>query len=339
VTRRWNSLTKPPGSLGRLESLIAQLALIQGIPVPRIDRKAMVVFCADHGVSVEGVSAYPREVTAQMVKNFVNGGAAVSVLCRHLSITPIIVDAGVDAELVPGVIDLRIGRGTANMTREPAMSAGQTIQALGNGAGLARQLSDKHEVVAVGEMGIGNTTAASALLCAFSGVDPEFAVGRGTGLDQTGIARKTLAIRAALLCHREAIAVKDPVAILGAVGGFEIATMAGFLLGAAEQHMPVIVDGFISSSAALAAAAIDPNVTDYLLFSHVSAEPAHRSMLDHLGARPILDLDLCLGEGSGAALAFPLLSAAYALYTGMATFKEAGVEGPQRGIANRANRL
>jgi nicotinate-nucleotide--dimethylbenzimidazole phosphoribosyltransferase len=325
VARRWNSLTKPPGSLGRLEPLITQLALIQGQPVPRVQRQAMAVFCADHGVTAEGVSAYPREVTAQMVKNFVSGGAAVSVLCRHLGITPFIIDAGVDSEPEPGVVDLRIARGTANMTLEPAMTIPQTLRALNNGAELARQMRNDYDLAAVGEMGIGNTTAASALLCAFTGLTPERAVGPGTGLNPEGIARKTRAIAAAIARHKGTIETKYPIAILASVGGFEIATMAGFLLGAAEQRLPVIVDGFISSSAALTAAAIEPKVLNYLLFSHVSAEPAHRLMLNHLGVKPILDLDLRLGEGSGAALAFPLLGAAHALYTGMATFGEAGV--------------
>jgi len=325
VNARWNSLTKPPGSLGRLETLVMQLALAEGSNRPTVSRKALVVFCADHGVTAEGVSAFPKAVTRQMLLNFLAGGAAINVLCRQFGIAPFIVDTGVDGDPIPGATDLRLGRGTSNFVEGPAMSREQVEQALHNGIGLAREIRPNHDIAAVGEMGIGNTTAASALFCTYSGTAPESAVGPGTGVDIAGIRRKADVVRRALVRHRDVIDAGDPVAKLAALGGFEIATMTGFLLGAAAERMPVVVDGFISSAAAVAAHAIAPAVLPYLLFSHVSAETAHRLLLDTLGVRPILDLDMRLGEGSGAALAMPVLDAAVALYQGMATFAEGGV--------------
>lgn len=325
ITARWDSLTKPPGSLGRLETLVAQLALAAGTSRPTVARKALVVFCADHGVTAECVSAYPKAVTRQMLLNFLAGGAAINVLCRQFGITPVIVDAGVDGDLADGAIDMRLGRGTANFVDEPAMSLEQVERALNNGVALARQIRTERDIAAVGEMGIGNTTAASALFCAYSHTPPEAAVGPGTGVDQAGVLRKAGVVRRGLERHRDVIAAGDPVAILAALGGFEIGTMAGFLLGAAAQRMPVVIDGFISSSAAMAAHAIAPAVLPYLLFSHVSAETAHRHLLESLGVRPILDLDMRLGEGSGAAMAMPVLDAAVALYNNMATFAGGGV--------------
>lgn len=328
VEARWNSLTKPPRSLGRLEALVSQLALAAGTLWPVADKKVMVVFCADHGVTEEGVSAFPKAVTGQMVLNFLAGGAAINVLCRQAGIRTVIVDAGVDCDAAAeGVEDLRLGRGTANFVLGPAMTAAQVDAALANGAALALRLRGEFDIAGVGEMGIGNTTAASALFCAITGAMPDAAVGPGTGVDAEGVVRKAAVVRRALERHADVIAGWDPVAILGALGGFEIATMAGFLLGAAAVRMPVVVDGFISSAAALAARAIAPEVMPYLLFSHVSAETAHRQMLAAMGVRPMLDLDMRLGEGTGAALAMPVLDAALALYRGMATFAEGGVSG------------
>lgn len=329
VTARWNSLTKPAGSLGRLETLLAQLALATGTSRPTVARKSLVVFCADHGVTAEGVSAYPKAVTRQMLLNFLKGGAAINVLCRQFGITPLIVDAGVEGDAVDGAVDMRLGRGTANFVDGPAMSTQQAERALDNGLSLARRMRPVSDIAAVGEMGIGNTTAASALFCAYSGTAPEAAVGPGTGVDTAGVQRKAEVVRRGLVRHRDVIKACDPVSILAALGGFEIATMAGFLLGAAAERMPVVVDGFISSAAAMSAHAIAPAVLPYLLFSHVSAETAHRSLLDALGVRPILDLDMRLGEGTGAAMAMPVLDAAVALYEGMATFAEGGVSGEQ----------
>ena len=325
VERRWNSLTKPPGSLGHLETLVTQLAMMNGTARPSVARKAMVIFCADHGVTAEGVSKYPKEVTGQMLHNFLGGGAAITVLCKQFGITPMIVDAGVDAEPVPGAIDLRLGRGTANFCHGAAMTEAQVEQALQNGASLATKVRGTADIAGVGEMGIGNTTSASALLCAFTGMDPRDSVGPGTGVDAAGVHKKAEVVKQALALHARVILEGNATAILGALGGFEIATMTGFLLGAAACRLPVVVDGFISSSAALAARAIAPRVMDYLFFSHVSAETGHQRMLDSLGARAILNLDMRLGEGSGAAMAMPVLDGAVALYSNMATFPEAGV--------------
>ncbi|HEU0121362.1 MAG TPA: nicotinate-nucleotide--dimethylbenzimidazole phosphoribosyltransferase [Bryobacteraceae bacterium] len=322
VTARWDSLTKPPGSLGYLEELVLRLALATDTPRPTVARKAMAIFCADHGVTAEGISAFPKEVTVQMAANFVRGGAAIHVLCQQFGIAPYVVDAGVDGDPIAGTIDMRLGRGTANFAVQPAMDIATAVQALHNGAGLARQLRASCDIAAVGEMGIGNTTSASALFCAYAGAAPGDAVGPGAGVDAAGVARKAEVIRRALALHE---GVRDPVEILAALGGFEIATMAGFLLGAASLRLPVVVDGFISSAAALAAYTISPGVLPYLLFSHVAAEPAHRRLLGAMGARPILDLDMRLGEGSGAAMAMPVLDGALALYNRMATFAEGGV--------------
>jgi nicotinate-nucleotide--dimethylbenzimidazole phosphoribosyltransferase len=322
VEARWNNLTKPPGSLGQLEHLGARYALIRGQGMPQLRAKAMYVFCADHGITAEGVSAYPSEITAHMVTNFLRGGAAINVLCRHYGIDTAIVDCGVNAECAGGVIDCRIGRGTANFARGPAMTRAQAEQAIENGIALGRGCADKCDIAGVGEMGIGNTTAASALMCVFCGASPAAAVGRGAGLDDEGVARKARVIEDALKLH--APKREDAAGVLSAVGGFEIATMAGFLLGAAASRMPVVVDGFIAGSAALAAVAINPAVKQALFFAHCSAENAHRAMLAHLAVRPMLDLEMRLGEGSAAAIGIGLLECAVKLYREMATFQDLG---------------
>ncbi|MFN0171549.1 MAG: nicotinate-nucleotide--dimethylbenzimidazole phosphoribosyltransferase [Bryobacteraceae bacterium] len=323
VTARWDSLTKPRGSLGRLEELVVQLALIADDPMPSVERKGLYVFCADHGVAAEGVSPYPSSVTAQMVKNFLRGGAAINVLCRQAAITHMIVDAGVDAPVEAGVVDRKIARGTGNFAWEPAMRCDQAEEAIERGAALAKDAKARFDICGVGEMGIGNTTSAAALLSVFGGLTPDLSVGRGAGLDDSGLRRKADVISRALDLHRPNPA--DPVGVLQAVGGFEIAMIAGFLLGAAESRLPVVVDGFIASSAALVAHGLSANVIDYVLFSHRSAEQAHSRMLSFLKARPILDLDLRLGEGTGAALALQILDSAVRLYREMSTFAEAGV--------------
>jgi nicotinate-nucleotide--dimethylbenzimidazole phosphoribosyltransferase len=325
IWQRWNSLTKPPGSLGRLESVVVEYALMQGVERPRSDRKAMVLFCADHGVTAEGVSAFPREVTRQMVRNFLSGGAAINVLCRHLGIDAVVVDAGVDGPLEPGARDCRCGPGSGNLAREPALTTEQAERALRNGIALAEEISGRADVTAVGEMGIGNTTAASALLCAYTGCSPRESAGAGTGLAPARVAHKADVIARALEVHAEAVASRDPLAILCAVGGFEIATMAGFLLGAASRRLPVMIDGFICCAAVLAARSFDPAVMDYLLFSHLSAERPHGRMLAALEREPLLNFDMRLGEGTGAALALSILDSAVALYSQMATFDEVGV--------------
>ncbi len=306
IRRRLDSLTKPPGSLGRLEALAVQMGLIQATDAPEIRRKAILIFCADHGIVEEGVSPYPPEVTRQMVANFRSGGAAISVLCRHYGIHPIVVDMGV-------------GKPTRNFAQEPAMTREQAEAAIDAGISHAKD----GDVLGAGEMGIGNTTAAAAMLSAFSGLDAAETAGRGTGLDATGVARKVAVIRRALELHR--LDPSDPIGVLAAVGGFEIAAITGLILGAAEQRRAVVLDGFISCAAALVAKGLAPASLDYVIFSHRSAEQGHRRMLEFLNAKPLFDLDLRLGEGTGAALGINLIEASLKLYHEMATFESAGV--------------
>jgi len=305
IRARLDSLTKPQGSLGRLEDLALQLGLIQATESPQIGRKAMMIFCADHGVVEEGVSPYPSEVTRQMVANFRSGGAAINVLCRHANIEPVIVDMGV-------------GHPTRNFTREPAMTRAQAEQAIETGFAHAAHA----EILGAGEMGIGNTTPAAALFSAFSGIDPSETAGRGTGLDDAGLARKIEVIRRALTVHP---LTTDPIKTLADLGGFEIAAITGLILGAASRRRVVVLDGFITGAAAIVARAIAPSSLDYVVFSHCSAERGHKKMLDFLNARPMLNLEMRLGEGSAAALAIGLLESAVHLYTEMATFNTAGV--------------
>jgi nicotinate-nucleotide--dimethylbenzimidazole phosphoribosyltransferase len=325
VNVHWNSLTKPPGSLGRLESLVLEYALMQGTDLPRIDRKVLVLFCADHGITEESVSAFPREVTAQMVKNFLVGGAAINVLCRQYKVEPIVVDAGVLGPVAVGALDYKCGPGTANFAKEPAMTPAQAEQALHNGISLANDICRRADMAAVGEMGIGNTTSASALLCAFTGCSPHQAAGAGTGLNANRILHKAEIIASALKLHGPAVASNDPSMILCAFGGFEIATMAGFLLGSASHRLPVMIDGFICGAAVLVARAFNPSVMSYLIFSHQSAEAAHHKMLAMLRKEPLLKLEMRLGEGTGAILATGILESAVALYRDMATFEEGNV--------------
>ena len=321
VNARWNSLTKPPGSLGVLETLVADLAEMQGTAQPRLQHKQMYIFCGDHGVTAEGVSAWPAEVTAQMVRNFVRGGAAISVLGKSLGIDLAIVDCGVLGPPIAGTLDYKIAQGTRNFAREPAMTRVQAEQALENGAALAR--ASNADIVGIGEMGIGNTASASALVCAFTGVSPFQAVGRGAGISDEGLLRKRVVVEQGLALHSTSIG--NPLETLAALGGFEIATMTGFLIASAATRRPVVVDGFITTAAVLAAQALAPSVTDYLIYAHCSAEQAHQRVLDHLRAKPILNLGMRLGEGSGAALALGLIAQAVALYENMATFEQASV--------------
>ena len=323
VKHRWDSLTKPRGSLGRLETAVEQLAFIQHTADPRIERRALYVFCADHGITAEGVSPYPSIVTREMVKNFLAGGAAINVLCRHLDIATFIVDTGVAGDPVPGPIDRRIAPGTRNFRHEPAMSRDEAVTALENGIALAQEAATRFDIAAIGEMGIGNSTSASALLCLFTGATPDEAVGRGAGLDDAGLHHKREVLRAALQRIRRDPA--DPLAAAAECGGFEIVTMAGFLLGAAANRLPVVIDGFISSAAFLIARAHRPDIGSHVLFAHRSAEKGHAHLLSAAHAQPLLDLDMRLGEGTGAALAIGLLTSAVHLYREMATFAEASV--------------
>jgi nicotinate-nucleotide--dimethylbenzimidazole phosphoribosyltransferase len=309
--RAFDRKTKPRGSLGVLEELAVRIGALQGVAVPARPECAIVVAAADHGVAAEGVSAYPQEVTAQMVANFEAGGAAVNVLAREAGARLVIVDAGVGAP-------------TANIARGPAMprSAAETHVARGR-AVAAEFAADGIGLVGVGEMGIGNTTAAAALCAALLPAPPDTVCGPGTGLDAAGVARKVAAVTRALDVNR--VDAADPVGVLAALGGFEIALLAGVMLGCREARVPVVLDGFITGAAALVAAAIDPAAVDAMIAGHRSPEPGHALVLDQLGLEPLLDLRLRLGEGSGAALAMPIVRSAIALLNDMASFDEAGV--------------
>jgi nicotinate-nucleotide--dimethylbenzimidazole phosphoribosyltransferase len=331
---RLDGLTKPPASLGRLERLVEQLAGITGSAAPRIDRPAVVVFAGDHGVTAQGVSAYPSAVTAQMVANFVRGGAAINVLARATGAQLVVVDVGVAADLAPvedpavRLVTRRVRNGTRDMTLEPAMTRDEAVAAIAVGRDIVRDLlAGGCDAVALGEMGIGNTTAASALAAALTGRPPAEVTGPGTGLDGEAVRRKIAVVEAALERHRPG--PDDPLGALAAVGGFEIAALVGATLATAEARTPVVLDGFITGAAALVAAAIAPDLPPRLIASHRSMEPGHAAVLAHLGLDPILDLELRLGEGSGAALALPILRAATLLLAEMATFDSAGVSGPR----------
>ena len=321
--------TKPPRSLGRLEDLVCQLAAIRGYATPRVrPAKAIVVMGADHGVAAEGVSAYPQDVTGQMLLNFASGGAAINVLARQAGARVVVVDMGVARPLPPApeIRACRIGAGTANLARGPAMTRAQARAALAAGAALADELArDGVGLLGIGEMGIANTTAASALAAVFTGAPPEEVTGRGTGIDDATFRRKVDVVRRGIEINRPD--ANDAVDALAKVGGFEIAGLTGVVLGAAAARLPVVVDGFIASVAALAAVRLAPLAAGYLIASHRSVEAGHRLVLQALGAKPLLDLDLRLGEGTGAALAMPLVDAALAIAAEMATFESAGVSG------------
>jgi nicotinate-nucleotide--dimethylbenzimidazole phosphoribosyltransferase len=323
--QRWDSLTKPRGSLGRLESEVSRLAQIQNTAMPHVQRPQMYIFCGDHGITAENVSPYPSVVTREMVRNFVRGGAAINVLCRNLGIETIVIDAGVCGPKIPGVWDRRIAEGTRNFLREPAMSEAQATESVETGIALARQAAEQADIAGVGEMGIGNSTAASALLCALARVAPEEAAGRGAGLDDSGLEHKRAVIAAALARHRRQVEERDPLNILAVFGGFEIAVISGFLLGAAAHRLPTVVDGFIAGAAFLVAQAFYPEIGRHVFFSHRSAELGHAPLLRIAGASPLLDLNMRLGEGTGAALAISVLRAGVQLYREMATFAEASI--------------
>jgi nicotinate-nucleotide--dimethylbenzimidazole phosphoribosyltransferase len=318
--RAYDAKTKPRGSLGRLEEVGCRVAAIRGGLPGRLDA-AIVVAAGDHGVASEGVSAYPQEVTAQMVANFVAGGAAINVLARAAGARLVLVDAGVAAPCA-GVRSLGLGAGTRSFVDGPAMTSEQAERALLAGAALAAELAaDGTGLVGVGEMGIGNTTSASALAAALLDVDPAAVCGRGTGLDDDGLARKVEVVRRGLERHSE----RAPLAVLASLGGFEIAFLAGLVLGCAAERVPVLLDGFITGAAALVAVRLAPVAAGGLIASHRSPEPGHALVLEELGLRPLVELDLRLGEGSGAALVLPMVQAGLAVLEEMATFGEAGV--------------
>src|SRR5499427_6885860 len=322
-------LTKPPGSLGRLEELGARLAGLAGrCPPPVPARPAVAVFAGDHGVHARGVSPWPQEVTAQMVANFLAGGAVVNAIAAQAGAEVCVVDVGVAAELppAPGLLPRKVRPGTADMTAGPAMSRDEAQRAVETGIETARDLvAAGNRCLVTGDMGIANTTASAALIAVFTGAEAQEVTGRGTGIDDETWERKVGVIRRALARHRPDPA--DPLAVLAAVGGLEHAALGGFMLGAAALRTPVVLDGVTACAAALAAKAMAPDVVDCLVAGHVSTEPGARRALTALGLRPLLDLDMRLGEGSGAALAVPVVQAAARVLRDVATFDSAGVSG------------
>ncbi|HTM06952.1 MAG TPA: nicotinate-nucleotide--dimethylbenzimidazole phosphoribosyltransferase [Verrucomicrobiae bacterium] len=327
--RRLDHLTKPPGSLGRLEEVARRVAAIQGIVPPSLGPKRIFVFAADHGVTAEGVSAYPQAVTAQMTYNFLAGGAAINALARCFGVHIEVIDAGVDHDFPPdkNLRRLNIRRGTENFTRGPAMTRAEAEASIEGGIRCVEEAAAKERpfLFGVGEMGIGNTTSAAAVLCALTGAAPREAAGGGAGVDAAGWERKVAAIEKGLALHRPD--ASDPLDILAKVGGLEIGAMTGAILGAAALRVPLVLDGFIAGSAALLARAFCPRVTDFLFAAHLSAEKGHRAMVRELGVAPLLDLGMRLGEGTGACLAMGLIEAAVKLMREMATFDSAGIAG------------
>jgi nicotinate-nucleotide--dimethylbenzimidazole phosphoribosyltransferase len=332
TARRLDAKTKPPGSLGRLEDLACRLAGIRGEVPSEPLAPAIVVAAADHGVAARRVSAYPQEVTAQMLANFAGGGAAICVLAREAGARLVVVDAGVlDAPGIAGVRSEIVDgiRGTEDFTFGPAMSRSAALGAIERGIALAHELADEGiGIVGIGEMGIGNTTSASALASALLEVDPARVCGRGTGVGGEGLARKLDAVRRGLEANGLPRHDADPIDVLGAVGGLEVAFLVGMCLGAASRRVAVLLDGFITGTAALVASRMQPLATGSMLAATRSPEPGHALVLEALGLEPLLDLQLRLGEGTGAALAMPLLHSAVAIVTDMATFDSAGVSGP-----------
>ncbi|HEX9868880.1 MAG TPA: nicotinate-nucleotide--dimethylbenzimidazole phosphoribosyltransferase [Candidatus Tectomicrobia bacterium] len=333
ATARWDTLTKPRGSLGRLEVLASRVAGITGQARPRLAERLVFVLAGDHGVTAEGVSAYPSDVTAQMLYNFARGGAAINVLARHVGARVIVVDMGVDAELptLPGLVAKKLRRGTWNFAQQPAMTPYEALACVEIGIALAEaEVKARPSWVVTGDMGIGNTTASSAIIAAMTGTPVERVTGRGTGVSGAALAHKAAIIKEALDRHQPKS--QDALDVLAKVGGFEIGGLAGIILGAAARRCPVVLDGLIASAAALLAVGLAPAVRDYLIAGHRSVEPGHTVALHALGLEPVLDLELRLGEGTGGVLALPVLEAACRLLDEMATFAEAGVatEDPDR---------
>ncbi len=323
---RQHQLTKPNGALGKLEDLSVRLAGMTGTPRPRFRNKAVIVMAGDHGVVTEGVSAYPSEVTPQMVLNILRGGAAVNVLARQAGARVTVVDVGVNYEFfdAPGLVHRKVARGTRNMLRGPAMTIAETEEAIQVGLDVAASEIDQGiDLIATGEMGIGNTTASAAITSVLTGRPAAQVTGRGTGIDEKNLARKIEIIERAIVINE--VNTRDPMDVLSKVGGLEIAGLVGVILGAAAKRVPVVVDGFISSTAALVAFHLLPAVKSFLVASHQSVEIGQVAIWDQMGQKPLFDLDLRLGEGSGAVLAFHLIEASTCILDEMATFNEAGV--------------
>ena len=326
ATKRQRLLTKPAGSLGRLEELAERAAAARGTLVPRADDRAIFVFAADHGVAAEGVSAYPPEVTAQMVANFVAGGGAINAISRSIGAELWVVDVGVNADLSPAprLVQRKVARGSANFMRERAMSSAQTIEAISVGIeSVAEAAARGVEIVAVGEMGIGSTTSASAVAAVLCERTVASVVGRGTGVDDASLAHKIEVVERALALHHPDRSA--PLDVLASVGGLEIAAICGACLGAAANRILLVVDGLIATAGAALAARLSPAAADYMIAGHRSVEPGHTSLLELIGLRPVLDLEMRLGEATGAALAIPVVAAALAAFREMATFESAGV--------------
>lgn len=323
---RQDTLTKPAGSLGRLEELSVRVAGITGNPLPKIAHKVILTMAGDHGVVAEGVSAYPQEVTVQMVYNFLRGGAAINVLARHVGARVVVVDMGVAADLEPhpALVDRKIAYGTQNMAIGPAMMQEEAIQALEAGIEVVEeQFARGMDVLATGDMGIGNTTSSSAIVAAITGRPAAEVTGRGTGIDDTRLKKKIAVIEQALEFNRPD--PDDPLDVLAKVGGLEIGGLAGAVLASAAHRIPVVIDGFISGTAALLAIKLCPKVRDFLIASHCSVEIGHQILLQHVGLKPLMNMDLRLGEGTGAALGIGIVEASLKILTEMATFAEAGV--------------
>lgn len=317
--------TKPLGALGTLEVLAHQICSIQNTLTPQLNKPTMVVCAGDHGITQEKISPFPQEVTFQMVMNFLAGGAAINVFCRQNNIDLVVADTGVnyDFKSHPGLQHYKVANGTQNFANKPAMTGEQCQQALTNGASIVTNLHKQGtNIIGFGEMGIGNTTTAAALLCKYANVTPQQSCGAGTGLDAAGIQHKVSVLEKALAFHKN---INTPLDILSTFGGFEIATICGAMLKAAELKMIILVDGFIATSALLAAHAMQPLVLDYCIFTHHSNEQGHGLMLEHLKAKPILSLGLRLGEGTGAAIAYPIVQSAVAFMNEMSSFEAAGV--------------
>ena len=328
---RQNELTKPAGSLGRLEALSIQIAGITGRARPTLRRPAIITLAADHGIARQGVSAFPVEVTQQMVLNFLNGGAGINVLARHVGAEVIVADVGVAVDMPPSedlIVD-KIGYGTRDFSVEPAMTREQARRSVEAGIRIAQTaIARGCDILGTGEMGIGNTTPSSAITAVFTGRPVRDVTGRGSGLDDAALTRKVSVIEAALARHQPNPA--DGLDVLSKVGGFEIGGLAGVMLGAAAARAPVVVDGFISGAAALIAASLAPAARDYMIAAHRSVEIGHGAILEYLSLQPLLDLDLRLGEGTGAALAISICQAACKVLDEMATFAEAGVSNKER---------
>ena len=327
---RQGRLTKPPGSLGRLEALSVQVAGIQGRARPEVSQKVVFVAAGDHGVVAQGVSAYPQAVTVQMVANFAAGGAAINVLARHVGARVVVVDMGVAGETAQTarVVPRKVAPGTADITRGNAMSRRQAQETVRSGMEVfEEELGRGIELAATGDMGIGNTTPSAAIIATFTGRPPAEVAGRGTGVDDAGLARKVAVVERALSVNRPD--PNDALDVLGKVGGFEIGGLAGVILAAAANRVPVVIDGVISGAAALVAAGLEPRAKEFMIAGHLSTEPGHRATLEHLGLEPVLDLGMRLGEGTGAALAMCIVEAAVRTLNEMATFEEAGVSGPE----------